>query len=172
VGIFGAILSGVCLVYLFFFGEMPYRVDQIKIVAGRVADAQIVHHSDSADSLNLWLESQPVPYRWNVRMPQSRVDSPVSYLSGASAEIGVRESEMASPRRDYARHEDFLPIYSLTVAGRVFFSLDDYNVWTSHNQNVGKLVCSSVFLCSIALFLYARRHLASASDHVMPRTAR
>jgi hypothetical protein len=158
VSIFGAGLSGVCLIYLFFFGEAAHRPDQIAIVSGRVSDAQIVHHSESADSLNLWLDSHPLPYRWNVGMPLSRVDSPLTLVRGAVVQIGTRAGDRPQVSRDYSRHEDFIPVYSVVADGTVLFSLDDYNRWTEHNQNVGKMVCSSVFLASVAMFVYARRH--------------
>jgi hypothetical protein len=157
VSIFGAALSGVCLIYLFFFGEAAHRADQITIVSGRVSDAQIVHHSESADSLNLWLDSHPLPYRWNVGMPQSRVDSPLTLVRGAVVQIGTRAGNTPQVSRDHSRREDFIPVYSLATGDTVLFSLDDYNQWTAHNQNIGKMVCSSVFLMSVAMFVYARR---------------
>jgi hypothetical protein len=161
--IFGAALSGVCLIYLFFFGEAAHRADQITIVSGRVSGAQIVHHSESADSLNLWLDSHPLPYRWNVGMPQSRVDSPLTLVRGAVVQIGTRAGNTPQVSRDHSRREDFIPVYSLATGDTVLFSLDDYNQWTAHNQNIGKMVCSSVFLISVAMFVYARRPLTNST---------
>jgi hypothetical protein len=160
----GASLSGVCLIYLFFFGEAAHRVDQIAIVSGRVSDVQIVHHSESADSLNLWLDSHRLPYRWNVGMPRSRVNSPLTILRGSVVQIGTRAGDTSKASRDYSRREDFIPVYSLSATDTVLFSLDDYNRWTAHNQNIGKRVCSSVFLMSVAMlvYVYVRRPRANS----------
>jgi hypothetical protein len=156
VSIFSAALAGVCLIYLFFFGEAAHHADEIAIVSGRVSDARIVHHSESADSLDLWLDSHPLPYRWNVGMPQSRINSPLAAVRGAVVQIGTRAGETPKVSRDYSRREDFIPVYSLVADGTVLFSLDDYNRWTAHNQNIGKMLCSSVFLASVAMFIYVR----------------
>lgn len=154
VGILGGILFGCWSFWLFFVGEQPYNSSQIELIHGQITHWRVIHRHRGYDTLELWLDDNPVPYRSQIGAPRYRQKVDALLSQGAEVDIGILAADRVKPRKDYLRGQRFVPIYSLTVNSAVVFSLDDYNRWSAENQKGGKIVAPIMLAVGISLIIH------------------
>lgn len=134
----------------------------VKVVAGRVVKTGHVGVKAGYDTLEIWIEGQPIPFRsFDGPYPKSFDAEVLSMLRpGVDARVSVEPEDLASPRRNLAQNQLFYPLVALDVAGRPALTLEAYNAWSVKNQKTGFVVLPVLFLCGVGLLrsgLLARR---------------
>lgn len=155
-GVLVAVFSAGMLLWQLLGTPVPLVNASVKVLAGKVTKTGHVGIKVQHDTLEIWIEGQPLPFRcFDGPYPGSFDAGVLSTLRpGIEARVTVTQDSLEKPLYNLAQNQQFYPLVALDLAGKPALTLQAYDAWMVKNRKAGLWLWPIMLFCGVYLFYF------------------
>jgi hypothetical protein len=153
IGFISTIITGWVSIHLYAHEPRQLTAQDLKYFSANLVRTEEVQTSLNNNSLQLWLQGQPIPFlSSSIQYPGAYDKSILSgLLTGVRVRIGCTQESLENPNFNRITNQKSYDIESLDINDRAALTLQSSNVARAKNHQFGKILMPIMFVLSLYL---------------------